>query len=138
MECFFWLLVQMCSHHPVSMSSKYDSTRTCSIDQRERSSLCRSSYRSTVRPKALPELFVPIVFGTRDELLEQFPDSFVEGFSEAIGWRVTCCGGYALYSEFSAKLLKRVADELRPIIMHNPSGDTKVVDHVVFDKLDSI
>src|SRR3954463_14576552 len=108
----------------------------CSIDQRERSSLCRSSYRSTVRPKALPELFVPIAFGTRDELLEQFPDSSVEGFSEAIGWRVICCGGYAFFPEFSAKPLEGVADELRPIIMHDPSGDTKAVDHVVFDKLD--
>src|SRR3954466_16185740 len=109
-----------------------------STDQRERSSLCRSSYRSTVRPKALPELFVPIAFGTRDELLKQFPDSFVEGFSKAISWRIVCRGGYALYSEFSAKLLERVADELRPIIMHNPPGDTKTVDHVVFDKLDDI
>src|SRR5438045_9130746 len=25
MECLFWLLVQMCSHHHVSMFSKYDS-----------------------------------------------------------------------------------------------------------------
>src|SRR5438270_13692497 len=38
----------------------------------------------------------------------------------------------ALYSEFSAKPLERVADELRPIIMRDPPGDTKAIDHVVF------
>ena len=110
----------------------------CSINQRKRLCLCRGSYCSAVRPKTLSELLVPIAFGTGDEFLEQFPDGFVEGFGETIGWRVIRCRGYALYPEFGAKPLERETDELWSIVVHNSSGDAKAVDHMVLDELNNV
>ena len=110
----------------------------CSIDQREGCSLCPGSYCSAVCPEALTQFLILVAFGTRDKLLEQFFDGFVEGFGKTIGWRVICCRGYALYPEFSAKSLERVTDELWSIIVHNSSGDAKAVDHMVLDELNNI
>src|SRR5436189_1231001 len=88
---------------------------------KKRACLCRSSYCSALCPEALTEFLVPVAFGTRDILLEQFFDGFVKVFGKTIGWRVICCRGYALYPEFGAEPLERVTDELWSIVMHNSS-----------------
>src|SRR3954471_9026292 len=90
----------------------------CSINQRKGRCLCWGSHCSAVCLEALTEFLVPVAFGTRDELLEQFTDGFVESSGKTIGWRVICCRRYALYPEFSAKPLERVTNELWSIVVH--------------------
>ena len=51
-------------------------------------------------------------------------------------------GSMPLKTHFESELVvesqKRLADELRPIIMDNPSWYAKAVDYVIFDKLDHV
>ena len=53
------------------------------------------------------------------------------------GW-VVCRRIHTLDSELIAESLEYLADELRPIIVNNLLWHAKVVDYMMFDKLDHV
>ena len=55
----------------------------------------------------------------------------------AAGWIVNHCR-HILNSELVAEFLERLANELRLIIVDNPSWHAKAVDYVMSDKLDHV
>jgi len=70
--------------------------------------------------------------------LRKFSNSFVENFYKAVSSLIVCHRRHTLDPELVVESLKGLADELRPIIMDNPSWYAKEVDHVIFNKLDHV
>src|SRR4051812_32400424 len=110
----------------------------CSTNQRKGCCVCRSSHCGVVCPETLVELFVPVTFGTRDELLEQFSDGLNEGLSRTISWWIICRRGYALYPKFSAELLEGMTDELPSIVVHDSPRNVEAIENMVLDELDNV
>jgi len=74
----------------------------------------------------------------QDKFLEKFSNGLIEGFYKAVSGWIVCRRRHTLDSEFVTESLEGLADKLRPIIMNNPLWHAKVVDHMMFNKLDHV
>jgi len=63
---------------------------------------------------------------------------FFKSFCKDISGWVVCRRIHTLDSELIAESLEYLADELRPIIVNNLLWHAKVVDYMMFDKLDHV
>jgi len=73
-----------------------------------------------------------------DELLEKFSNGLVESFRKVVSGWIVGRRRHTSDFELAAESLERLADELKPIIMDNPSWHAKVIDYMMFDKLDHV